>query len=76
MNPNIGKELIPKIKTAFGITTEPIIKYDRSEHYKYYLDRKSLYIKIIRRMRHFQSILFAIIKIVKNKGSNKNENDS
>ena len=39
MNPNIGKELIPKIKTAFGITIEPIIKYDRSEHYKCYLDR-------------------------------------
>lgn len=39
MNPNIGKEIIPKIKTAFGITTEPIIKYDRSERYKCYLDR-------------------------------------
>lgn len=39
MNTNIGKEIIPKIKTAFGITIEPIIKYDRSEHYKCYLDR-------------------------------------
>ena len=76
MNPNIGEEFISEIKTAFVLNSDLIIKYDRSEHYKYYLDRKSLYIKIIRRMRHFQSILFAIIKIVKNKGSNKNENDS
>ena len=39
MNTHIGEEFIPKIKTAFGITSEPIIKYDHSEHYKCYLDR-------------------------------------
>ena len=39
MNPNIGEEFIPEIKTAFGITAEPVIKYDNSEHYKCYLDR-------------------------------------
>jgi len=39
MNPNIGEEFIPKIKAAFGITSEPVIKYDNSENYKCYLDR-------------------------------------
>ena len=39
MNPNISEEYIPKIKTAFGITSEPVIKYDNSEHYKCFLDK-------------------------------------
>ena len=39
MNPNIGEELIPLIKIAFGITTEPKIIYDRSEHYKCHFDK-------------------------------------
>ena len=39
MNPNIGEEIIPKIKTAFVLNSDLIIKYDSSEHYKCYLDR-------------------------------------
>lgn len=38
MNPNIGSELIPEIKAAFGLREEPVIRYDYSEHYKCYLD--------------------------------------
>ncbi len=39
MNPNIGKEYVAEIKTAFGIATEPEIRYDFSEHYKCFLDK-------------------------------------
>ena len=39
MNPNIGEEFISEIKTAFVLNSDLIIKYDRSEHYKCYLDR-------------------------------------
>ena len=39
MNPNIREEYIAVIKTAFGITTEPEIRYDFSEHYKCFLDK-------------------------------------
>ena len=39
MNPHVGAEYIDEIKTAFGITAVPIIRYDHSEHYKCYLDR-------------------------------------
>lgn len=39
MNPNIGEEFISEIKTAFVLNSDLIIKYDRSEHYKFYLDR-------------------------------------
>lgn len=39
MNPHIDDELIFDIKKTFGITSEPIIRYDYSEHYKCYLDR-------------------------------------
>ncbi|MBQ6162963.1 MAG: hypothetical protein IJK23_00675 [Clostridia bacterium] len=39
MNPNIGKEYVAEIRTAFGITTEPEIRYDFSEHYKCFLDK-------------------------------------
>ena len=39
MNPHIEDKYISEIKTAFGITSEPVIKYDYSEHYKCYLDK-------------------------------------
>ncbi len=39
MNPNVGDEYIPEIKIAFGLSTDPDIKLDYSEHYKCYLDR-------------------------------------
>ena len=39
MNPRIEDKYVAEIKTVFGITTEPIIRYDHSEHYKCYLDR-------------------------------------
>ncbi len=39
MNPNIGEEYIPEIKNAFGLSSNPDIKYDYSNHYKCYLDR-------------------------------------
>lgn len=38
MNPNVGENIIPQIKTAFGIVEEPRIIYDYSNHYKCYLD--------------------------------------
>ena len=39
MNPHIEDKYIKEIITAFGITSEPIVRYDCSEHYKCYLDR-------------------------------------
>ena len=39
MNPNISAEYIDEIKTAFGIDSEPVIRYDHSEHYKCHIDR-------------------------------------
>ena len=39
MNPNIKVEYIDKIKTAFGIDSEPVIRYDHNEHYKCHKDR-------------------------------------
>ena len=39
MNPNVEDKYIDEIKTAFGIKTQPIIRYDFSEHYKCYLDK-------------------------------------
>lgn len=39
MNPNIGEKYIAEIKIAFGLTKDPLIHYDGSEHYKCYLDR-------------------------------------
>lgn len=39
MNPNINAEYIVKIKIAFGIDLEPVIRYDHSEHYKCHIDR-------------------------------------
>jgi hypothetical protein len=38
LNPNIDKSLIPEIRAAFGLTTEPEIREDHSQHYKSYLD--------------------------------------
>ena len=40
MNPNIGEDWIPQIKTEFGLRKDPIIHYDYSEHYKCYLDEE------------------------------------
>ena len=39
MNPNISAEYIDKIKIAFGIDSEPVIRYNHSEHYKCHIDR-------------------------------------
>lgn len=38
MNPYVEDKYIDEIKTVLGITTEPVIRYDYSEHYKCYLD--------------------------------------
>lgn len=38
MNPNVPDDLIPDIKSEFGIREEPKIQYDMSQHYKCYLD--------------------------------------
>lgn len=38
MNPNIAEEFIPLIKSEFGLRSEPVIRYDNSQHYKCYLD--------------------------------------
>ena len=38
MNPNIEESFIPKIKLEFGISEEPIIHYDSSNHYRCHLD--------------------------------------
>ena len=34
MNPHVEEKFIAEIRTAFGITTEPEIRYDHSGHYK------------------------------------------
>lgn len=39
MNYNIDEKFIPKIKDVFKITSEPILRYDYSNHYKCYLDK-------------------------------------
>ena len=39
INPNIHEPIITQIKLSFGLMeTEPVIRYDHSEHYKCYLD--------------------------------------
>lgn len=38
MNPNIDDALIPLIKSEFGLRSEPVIRYNNSQHYKCYLD--------------------------------------
>ena len=40
MSPHIGNEYIAEICTAFELESEPIVKYDHSEHYHCYLDRE------------------------------------
>ena len=40
MNPNIGAEIIPQIRNAFGMTEEPVIHYDGSWHYRCHLDNE------------------------------------
>lgn len=39
MSPHVESSFIDEIKAAFEITTEPIVRYDHSEHYKCFLDR-------------------------------------
>ncbi len=39
MKPNVEDKYISEIIAAFGITPEPVIRYDYSEHYKCYFDR-------------------------------------
>ena len=39
MSPHVGEAFLPAIKTAFGLTGEPVVKYDHSEHYKCHLDK-------------------------------------
>lgn len=38
MNPNIDESMIPDIKDMFGLRSDPVVRYDNSEHYKCYLD--------------------------------------
>lgn len=38
MNPNIDESYIPKICYEFRLHSQPIIRYDYSEHYKCYMD--------------------------------------
>lgn len=38
MNPNISEDWISSIRSEFGITETPVIRYDNSQHYKCYLD--------------------------------------
>ena len=40
MSPHIPEKYIPLIKKAFSLCGEPAVKYDRSEHYKCFLDRE------------------------------------
>ncbi len=38
LNPHVEEKYIAEIKTAFGIKTDPEIRYDHSRHYKCDLD--------------------------------------
>ena len=38
LNPNIDESIISEIRTAFGLRSQHILRYDNSEHYKCYLD--------------------------------------
>ena len=38
MNSNIDTKYVSQIKSEFGLTSDPRIFYDNSEHYKCYLD--------------------------------------
>ena len=39
MSVHIGEEFVPKIKSAFEISGDAVIRYDHSRHYMCYLDR-------------------------------------
>lgn len=39
MNPHIEDTYISEIKAEFEIESDPVIRYDHSEHYKCYLDK-------------------------------------
>lgn len=38
MSPHVPLSLLPEIQAAFAITTEPLLRYDNSRHYRCYLD--------------------------------------
>ncbi len=40
MNRNIGEEYIPEIMEKFGLSEQPRIHYEGSEHYQCHLDRE------------------------------------
>lgn len=40
MNPNIDMAHIAKIVEDFGLSEQPVVRIDSSEHYKCYLDRE------------------------------------
>lgn len=39
-NPNVDASFFPAIRAAFGLASEPVVRYDFSEHYKCRLDRR------------------------------------
>ncbi|ADU21641.1 hypothetical protein [Ruminococcus albus] len=39
MSVHIGEEFVPKIKSAFEISGDAVIRYDHCRHYMCYLDR-------------------------------------
>lgn len=38
LNPNIEESFIADIRVAFGLRSDPVIRYDNSEHYKCHVD--------------------------------------
>lgn len=38
MSPHVPLSLLPEIQAAFAITTEPLLRYDNSRHYRCHLD--------------------------------------
>ena len=40
MSPHVDEKFVEEIEEAFQLTEKPLIRYDGSEHYKCYLDRK------------------------------------
>ena len=39
MNPHVDEKYVEQIVMTFGLTEDPIVRYDGSEHYKCYLDQ-------------------------------------
>ena len=38
MSPHVPLSLLPEIQAVFAITTEPLLRYDNSRHYRCHLD--------------------------------------